>query len=75
MAKYRVLAQSIDYLYIDIEADTPEEAREFADEHVDGGDFHQNATDVGWYIDDVYELPEDAPVDYDTKEYFKELEV
>lgn len=74
MAKYRVCVESIDYLYIDIEADTPEEAKEFADEYVDGGEFHGNASDVGWRYTETVELKDDAVVDYNVKEFMKELE-
>ena len=38
MAKYRVWAQSISDVYIDVEADSKEEAIELADE-ADGGEF------------------------------------
>lgn len=74
MAKYRVCVESIDYLYIDIEADTPEEAEEFADEYVDGGEFHGNASDVDWRYTETVELKDDAVVDYNVKEFMKELE-
>ena len=38
MAKFRVKYRSIDYLYLDVEADTFEEAKEIA-EYTDGGSF------------------------------------
>lgn len=38
MAKFRVKYRSIDYLYLDVEADTLEEAKEIA-ENTDGGEF------------------------------------
>lgn len=74
MAKYRVCAESIDFVYIDIEADSPEEAKEFADEYVDGGEFHNNATDVDWRYSETIKLKDDAVVDYNVKEFMKELE-
>lgn len=73
MAKFRVCVESIDYLYIDIEADTPEEAKEFADEYVDGGEFHSNATDVGWRYTETIKLDDDALVDYNANTAFKKL--
>lgn len=41
MAKFRVKYRSIDYLYLDVEADTFEEAKEIA-ENTDGGEFIEN---------------------------------
>ena len=38
MAVWRVMAKSIDYLYVDIEANTAQEAFEYAD-CLDGGEF------------------------------------
>lgn len=38
MAKYRVLAECVSYLHLDVEADSPEEAYEIALD-TDGGDF------------------------------------
>ncbi len=38
MAKFRVMYKSIGYVYLDIEADSLEEAREIA-ENTDGGEF------------------------------------
>lgn len=73
MGKYRVCAESIDYLYIDIEADSPEEAQEFADAFVDGGEFHGNASDVGWRYTETIKLDDDALVDYNANTAFKKL--
>ena len=73
MGKYRVCAESIDYVYIDIEADTPEEAKEFADAFVDGGEFHGNASDVGWRYTETIKLDDDAEVDYNANTAFKKL--
>lgn len=36
--KYRVFYKSIDYVYLDVEANSPEEAQEIA-EDTDGGEF------------------------------------
>jgi hypothetical protein len=41
MAKFRVKYRSIDYMYLDVEADTFEEAKEIA-EYTDGGLFIEN---------------------------------
>lgn len=38
MAKYRVMYKSTDYLYLDVEADSLEEAKKIA-EDTDGGEF------------------------------------
>lgn len=38
MAKFRVKYKSIDYVYLDVEADSLEEAKEIA-ENTDGGEF------------------------------------
>ena len=38
MAKFRVKYRSIDYVYLDVEADTFEEAKEIA-KNTDGGEF------------------------------------
>lgn len=73
MGKYRVCAESIDYVYIDIEADTPEEAREFADKYVDGSEFHGNEADVGWRYTETIKLDDDAMVDYNANTAFKKL--
>lgn len=41
MAKFRVMYRSIDYVYLDVEADSLEEAKEIA-ENADGGEFSKN---------------------------------
>ena len=38
MAKFRVMYKSTDYVYLDVEADSLEEAKEIA-ENTDGGEF------------------------------------
>lgn len=53
MAKFRVKYRSIDYVYLDVEADTFEEAKEIA-ENTDGGEFIENG--IG---DWVYDHTED----------------
>jgi hypothetical protein len=54
MNKYRVHASYISYCYIDIDADSEEQAWELA-ENTDGGDFKQ--TELGdWKIDGVAEV-------------------
>ena len=62
MAKFRVFAKSIGYVYLDVEAENVHQAMEIAEE-ADGGDFHEDCG--GWeFSDDVMELEEDAAVDY-----------
>lgn len=73
MAKYRVAARSVDYVYIDVEAGSADEAKEFAREYVDGGCFHQDGGD--WEMGGVCELDDDACVDYsyeDVKEIMED---
>lgn len=70
MAKFRVWARSISYVYLDVEAEDVDRAMEIAEE-ADGGDFHEDGG--GWeFSDDVLELDEDAEVDYTYEEMFEE---
>jgi hypothetical protein len=70
MAKFRVWAKSISYVYLDVEAENVHEAMMVADE-VDGGDFHEDSS--GWeFSDDVEEIDNDADVDYTFREVFGE---
>ena len=70
MAKFRVWARSISYVYLDVEADSEEQAMEIAEE-ADGGAYHEDGGD--WeFSDDVMELDEDADVDYTYEEMFGE---
>lgn len=62
MAKYRVWAESITDVYIDIEADNEDQAYEFAKEYTDGGEWHADGGD--WVIRQTYEIDEDDDVDY-----------
>ena len=70
MAKFRVCARCIDYLYVDVEADDESEAFAFANGYIDGGDYHNNGGD--WEMGDVCELDPNADVDY-TLEDVKEM--
>ena len=57
MANYRVWAKRIIDAYIDVEADSPEEAYKIAEE-ADGGDFTET-DEIGWEMDpDDVELNE-----------------
>jgi len=48
--RYRVIAKSWEYLYIDVEADSKSEAFDIA-EQTDGGEFNSYETkDEGWDI-------------------------
>lgn len=72
MAKFRIWAKSISYVYLDVEADNVHQAMEIAEE-ADGGDFHEDGD--GWeFSDDVMELEDDADVDYTYGEMFGETE-
>lgn len=54
MAIYRVWAEMISDVYIDIEADSPEEAYDIAD-NADGGDFIESATGGEWRMSPIVE--------------------
>lgn len=49
--KYRVMYKSTDYVYIDVEADSIEEAKEIA-ENTDGGEFIEDGIGA-WEYDRV----------------------
>ena len=46
MAKYRVVYKMVDYVYLDVEADSLEKAQEIA-ENADGGEFTKEGVG-GW---------------------------
>ena len=72
MAKFRIWAKSIDYVYLDVEAEDEDQAREIAEE-ADGGAFHEDGCD--WeFSEDVIELDDDADVDYTYEEMFGDSE-
>lgn len=52
MAKYRIFAQQVSYLYIDVEADSIEEAEEMYDE-LDGGDFTEDIASCYWELSHI----------------------
>ena len=62
MAKYRVWAESISYVYVDIEAKSEDAAYDYVKNYVDGGDFHEE--DGDWEMGAVMELDDDADVDF-----------
>lgn len=62
MAKFRVWAESISYVYVDIEAESEDAAYDYAKNVVDGGDFHED--DGDWEMGSVMELDDDADVDF-----------
>lgn len=72
MAKFRVWARSIDWLYVDVEAETKEQAYEVAEE-LDGAEFHTAHGYGDWEMKftDVDELDNDDEVDYTYKEVFE----
>ena len=51
MAKYRVWAQSISYVYLDVDAESKEEAKEIA-ENIDGGLYTPTA-DGDWIYGNI----------------------
>lgn len=63
MAKYRVWAECISDVFIDIEAASAERAREIAEE-IDGGEFHDDPFCGEWRFGSTYEIDDDAEVDY-----------
>lgn len=66
MAKFRIWAKSVDYCYVDIEAENEEAAYEFAAENVDGGSFHNDWGYGSWDMlpDEIEKLDDDTEVDY-----------
>lgn len=54
---YRVWAKSIDYCYLDVEADSQEEAEQIARD-TDGGDFIEDGGDWEYLFDETEELDE-----------------
>lgn len=70
MAKFRVWAQSISDVYIDIEAENEDDAREAA-EFVDGGDFHDDGLG-DWVFGSIAPLDDDVDVDYTYDELMDE---
>ena len=62
---FRVWAECISDVYVDIEADSEEEAREAAEE-LDGGDFHEDYTGGEFRIGSIIEG--DYCPDYTAKE-------
>jgi hypothetical protein len=51
MTKYRILASSVEYLYLDIEAENLDEARQIAYDS-DGGDYKSQGLG-DWQIDSI----------------------
>ena len=69
MPKWRIWAESISDVYLDVEADTFEHALEVA-EAADGADFHDTC-DGEWKISSTeYELEDNNNVDYSYDEFF-----
>lgn len=60
MARFRVKYRSIDYLYLDVEADTLEEAKEIA-KNTDGGEFIDSG--IGYWEHDHTENEKGVVVD------------
>lgn len=66
MAVYRVWAECISDVYIDIEAENEDQAYEFARNYVDGGEFHEDCLG-DWVFGSVIEV-EDVDPDYTVEE-------
>ena len=66
--KYRVWAQCISDVYVDIEADNEDQAYEYAKYELDGADFHEDPCGGAWEMGSVDELDDDAEVDFDATE-------
>ena len=60
--KYRVWVDAIDHMYIDIAADSEEEARLYADDVVDAEFFHLKGG--AWNFTKIEKLQDDAKVDF-----------
>lgn len=65
MAVYRVWAESISYVYVDIEAESEDRAREIAD-ILDGGDFHEDG------FGDVQKMDDDVEPDFHQADFDEE---
>ena len=63
MAKYRVYAESVSAVYVDIEADNYDDAYRIAKE-MDGGEFIEDVAGGRWDMDPewVYKLDENGKV-------------
>ena len=62
LKKFRVWADSIDHMYVDIEAETKEDALSYADNVLEGGQFHIKSE--SWKYTYTEELPLDAEVEF-----------
>ena len=58
MAMYRVWAQSISDVYLDVEAESEEEAYEIANE-ADGGEFVEYSCGGDWILGDIERIDEE----------------
>lgn len=58
MKKYRIWAKSVSFPYLDVVANSYEEAREIA-EDTDGGEFEPNEQSGDWEITDVIEIDDE----------------
>ena len=55
--KYRVWAESISYVYLDVDAESEDESREIAEE-ADGGEFECSAFG-DWFVTECEELADE----------------
>ena len=56
---YRVWAESISDVYVDIEADSMEDAYKIADEYLDGGDFVEDPLGGEWQLGSAVEMEDE----------------
>lgn len=68
MAKFRIIARSVDLMYVDVEAANEEEAREMYEE-LDGGDFHMG--DGYFEFTEIEKIDDEAPVDFTADEVLR----
>lgn len=68
MAKFRIIAKSVDLMYVDVEAATEEEAREMYEE-LDGGDFH--CGDGYFELNEIEKIDDNAPIDFTADEILR----
>ena len=63
MAKFRVWAECISDVYVDIEAKDEDQAYYYAKDVLDGADFHDSG-EGDWNMGMVTELEDDADIDF-----------
>ena len=72
MAKFRIHASSISYVYVDVEAENEERAREMYD-LIDGEDF-ETTPYGGFVLDEIMPLDDNAEVKFKASEWLEDEE-